>query len=155
MLEGAQLSVNGISRRFGERMALQEVSFDVRAGRLTGFVGANGAGKTTAMRIMLGVLAADGGSVVWGGRPITSVERRCFGYIPEERGLYPKLKVAQQIAYFGRLHGLSRAAATRATDELLEQLSLTERATTPSSRCHWAISNARRSPPPWCTTRSR
>src|SRR6478735_8573514 len=100
------LEVRSISRRFGDRVALQDVSFAVGAGRLTGFVGANGAGKTTAMRIILGVLAADSGEVSWHGRPITATDRRRFGYMPEERGLYPKMKVATQISYFARLHGM-------------------------------------------------
>jgi ABC-2 type transport system ATP-binding protein len=125
------LDVRAISRRFGDRVALQDVSFSVGAGRLTGFVGANGAGKTTAMRVILGVLAADNGEVCWHGRPIGSAERRRFGYMPEERGLYPKMKVANQISYFARLHGMDERAAQRATDELLEQLSLAERAKDP------------------------
>ena len=125
------LDVRSISRRFGDRVALQDVSFSVGAGRLTGFVGANGAGKTTAMRIVLGVLAADSGVVCWHGRPIAAADRRRFGYMPEERGLYPKMKVATQISYFARLHGMDPRTAQRATDELLEQLSLAERANDP------------------------
>ncbi|MEO5832600.1 MAG: ATP-binding cassette domain-containing protein, partial [Nakamurella sp.] len=88
-------------------------------------------GKTTTMRIVLGVLAADHGEVHWHGRPITTAERRRFGYMPEERGLYPKMKVADQIAYFGQLHGKSRPDALTAAEQLLDQLSLTDRRNDP------------------------
>src|SRR5690606_36825857 len=122
------LTVRGINRSFGERRALQHVSFDVRPGRLTGFLGANGAGKTTTMRMILGVLAAHGGEVSWNGEPLTEQRRRRFGYMSEERGLYPKMKVAEQIEWLGRLHGLSRQRARDNTAELLDALGLTERA---------------------------
>src|SRR4051812_49916349 len=103
------LNVEAVSRSFGDRRVLQDVSFEVRAGRMTGFVGANGAGKTTTMRIVLGVLAASAGEVRWSGRPITAADRKRFGYLPEERGLYPKQAVLDQLVYFGRLHGMARA----------------------------------------------
>ena len=121
------LELRSISRRFGDRTVVDDVSFTVGPGRLTGFVGANGAGKTTTMRIVLGVLAADRGEVHWQGRPITTGERRRFGYMPEERGLYPKMKVADQIAYFGELHGMRRRDAAAAAEGLLDQLSLSDR----------------------------
>ncbi|WP_111765199.1 ABC transporter ATP-binding protein [Nakamurella deserti] len=121
------LELRSVSRRFGDRTVVDDVSFTVGPGRLTGFVGANGAGKTTTMRIVLGVLAADRGEVHWQGRPITTGERRRFGYMPEERGLYPKMKVADQITYFGQLHGMSRRDAAASTSALLEQLSLDDR----------------------------
>ncbi|WP_404312461.1 ATP-binding cassette domain-containing protein [Agrococcus terreus] len=121
------LSLHAISRSFGGHRALSDVTFDVHAGRMTGFVGANGAGKTTAMRIILGVLAPDGGEVRWDGRPITADDRAQFGYMPEERGLYPKMQVKEQLVYLARLHGMdARTAATRA-DDLLERLGLGER----------------------------
>ena len=96
-------------------------------GRLTGFVGGNGAGKTTTMRIVLGVLADDAGSVTLDGAPVTAADRRRFGYMPEERGLYPKMKVLEQIVYLARLHGYSKTDATTAPRALLEQLGLGER----------------------------
>src|SRR3954468_11681531 len=121
------ISIDHVSKRFGERLALDDVSFEIGAGRLTGFVGGNGAGKTTTMRVILGVLAADSGVVRLSGAPVTAADRRRFGYMPEERGLYPKMKVAEQIVYLARLHGFSRAdAETRAT-ALLEELGLGER----------------------------
>ncbi|EHY88316.1 ABC transporter ATP-binding protein [Saccharomonospora azurea] len=122
------LTVTSISRRFGEHRVLDDVSFEVRPGRMTGFLGANGAGKTTTMRIILGVLAAHGGSVTWNGEPVTPSLRQRFGYMPEERGLYPKMKIAEQVAWLGQLHGLDRATARRNTEELLDQLDLASRA---------------------------
>lgn len=122
------LHVDGVSRRFGDRQVLRDVSFTVGAGRMTGFVGANGAGKTTTMRIMLGVLAPDSGRVTWRGAPLTRRDRQRFGYLPEERGLYPKMTVGEQLGYLGQLHGMSRADARRTTMELLERLGVAERA---------------------------
>ncbi|MEY2847819.1 MAG: putative transporter ATP-binding protein YxlF, partial [Actinomycetota bacterium] len=118
------LSIQNISKRYGDMHALDDVSFDVGSGRLTGFVGANGAGKTTAMRIILGVLASDSGTVTLDGAPLTPTSRRRFGYMPEERGLYPKMRVLEQIVYFGRLHGMSPADATASATRLIERLGL-------------------------------
>jgi ABC-2 type transport system ATP-binding protein len=122
------LRLDAVNRAFGDRQVLKDVTFDVAPGRLTGFVGANGAGKTTAMRIVLGVLAADAGTVTWGGTPLTREDRRRFGYMPEERGLYPKMTVRDQLVYLGRLHGLTVAAVNRSVDALLDRLGLGERA---------------------------
>lgn len=122
------LSINGISKTFGSRPALTDVSFDVGNGRLTGFVGANGAGKTTTMRIILGVLSADRGSVSLDGSALGPDDRRRFGYMPEERGLYPKMKVHEQIVYLARLHGLGRKSADANATRLLDRLGLGERA---------------------------
>jgi ABC-2 type transport system ATP-binding protein len=121
------LKVEAVSRSFGDRRVLEDVTFTVEAGRMTGFVGANGAGKTTTMRIMLGVLAADAGEVTWQGTPLNRELRHRFGYMPEERGLYPKMTVTDQIVYLGRLHGLSADAARRNTAALLERLGLSDR----------------------------
>ena len=122
------LRLDGVDRSFGDRRVLQNVSFDVPAGRMTGFVGGNGAGKTTTMRIVLGVLAADTGQVTWQGTPLTREVRQRFGYLPEERGLYPKMSVREQVAYLGQLHGMTAAAARRSTDALLDRVGLAERA---------------------------
>jgi len=121
------LEFDGLTKRYGTTVALQDLTFAVRPGEVYGFVGANGAGKTTAMRIALGVLAADAGEVRWQGRPVTFETRRRFGYMPEERGLYPKMRVAEQLVYFARLHGLDTAAAAAAADRLTEQLGVAER----------------------------
>src|SRR5215468_6266451 len=110
---GDALQLHHIDRRFGDRQVLTDVTFAVGEGRMTGFVGANGAGKTTTMRIVLGVLAADSGTVTWRDEPLTRQDRRRIGYMPEERGLYPKMSVREQIVYLGRLHGLSAEGAKR------------------------------------------
>ncbi|WP_433826892.1 ABC transporter ATP-binding protein [Actinoplanes sp. CA-015351] len=122
------LNVDAVNRSFGDRHVLKDVSFAVDAGRLTGFVGANGAGKTTTMRIILGVLGAQSGQATWRGAPITREVRQRFGYMPEERGLYPKMSVAEQVVYLGRLHGMSAADAKARTATLLERLDLGPRA---------------------------
>ncbi|MFI6501044.1 ABC transporter ATP-binding protein [Nonomuraea typhae] len=121
------LEIRDLRKRFAEKVALDGVGFAVRPGEMFGFVGANGAGKTTTMRIAMGVLRADSGETAWQGRPIGAAERRRFGYMPEERGLYQKMRVAEQIEYFGQLHGLTPAKARTATEALLERLTLTER----------------------------
>jgi ABC-2 type transport system ATP-binding protein len=121
------LDIRGVTKSYGARQVLTDVSFTVADGRMTGFVGANGAGKTTTMRIILGVLSPDSGTVLIDGVPVTANDRRRFGYMPEERGLYPKMKVAEQLIYLARLHGLSPASARRNTADLLEQLGLGER----------------------------
>ena len=121
------LEVDGLTKRYGDKLALSNLSFAVRPGEVYGFVGANGAGKTTAMRIMLGVLSADSGEVRWQGRPVTFETRRRFGYMPEERGLYPKMRVTEHLVYLARLHGLDPATATRSADELTERLGIAER----------------------------
>ena len=117
-----RLEIDAISKRFGDVVALRETTFDVRAGELFGFVGSNGAGKTTTMRIALGVLGADSGEVRWDGSPITLDTRRLIGYMPEERGLYPKMKVGEQLVYLARLHGLSASDAQRSMLEWTERL---------------------------------
>ena len=121
------LELHSINRSFGERKVLRDVSFTVTGGRMTGFVGGNGAGKTTTMRVILGVLAPDSGTLTLDGSPISVEQRTRFGYMPEERGLYPKMKIAEQIVYLGRLHGMSPAQAKASTENLLERLGLGER----------------------------
>jgi ABC-2 type transport system ATP-binding protein len=122
------LELTDVTRSFGTTRALAGVSFTVEPGRMTGFVGANGAGKTTAMRIVLGVPTPDSGQVRLNGTVVDAVRRRRFGYMPEERGLYPKMRVAEQIIYLGRLHGMSRTAAQANAGRLLERLGLEGRA---------------------------
>ena len=122
------LEVADLVRRYGDVIALDGLSFTVAPGQLFGFVGPNGAGKTTTMRIILGVLEPDSGSVRWRGQPVDLPTRARFGYMPEERGLYPKMRVRDQLAYFASLHGLPRADALAATDGWLERLGIADRA---------------------------
>lgn len=121
------LELAGITKSYGDRQVLDQVSFGVAPGRLTGFVGGNGAGKTTTMRIVLGVLSRDGGEVTLHGAPVTAADRRHFGYMPEERGLYPKMRVLEHIVYLARLHGFTRADAEARARTLLAELGLGER----------------------------
>ncbi|QUG99998.1 ABC transporter ATP-binding protein [Saccharopolyspora erythraea] len=121
------LEVDSVSKRYGDVVALEGMTFSVHAGEMFGFVGSNGAGKTTTMRIALGVLAADSGEVRWNGMPLDLDARRRIGYMPEERGLYPKMRVADQLAYLGELHGMSRARAAEAAELWTGRLGLSER----------------------------
>ncbi|PXX66867.1 ABC-2 type transport system ATP-binding protein [Nocardia tenerifensis] len=122
------LEISSLAKRYGDVVALSDMTFDVRPGELFGFVGANGAGKTTTMRIVMGVLAADSGAVRWNGRPVDLATRRRIGYMPEERGLYPRMKVGAQLQYFARLHGLSRSEASAAARRWMSRLGIAQRA---------------------------
>jgi ABC-2 type transport system ATP-binding protein len=124
---GDAFELVGLVRRFGDVVALDDVSFRVAAGEMVGFVGPNGAGKTTAMRIALGVLQADAGSVRWRGRDVDAETRRRFGYMPEERGLYPKMRVLDQLVYLARLHGLERDEARSQAERMVERLGVADR----------------------------
>jgi ABC-2 type transport system ATP-binding protein len=124
---GPGLELDGLSRRYGETTALDGLSLSVPPGQVVGFVGPNGAGKTTAMRIILGVLEPDQGDIRWDGRPADEEARRRFGYMPEERGLYPKMRVNRHLAYLARLHGADPAAAEEAARRWTDRLGLGER----------------------------
>lgn len=121
------LEIQHVSRSFSERLVLDDISFNVPSGALTGFVGANGAGKTTTMRIIMGLLSATSGEVLLKGAELGGATRANFGYMPEERGLYPKQPVIDQLVYLGQLHGLSRADAKRRALDLLARFGLEER----------------------------
>lgn len=122
------LEITQLTRRFGEKVAVDAVDFTVPAGQMTGFVGGNGAGKTTTMRMVMGVLGITSGEVRWQGAPITRADRRSFGYMPEERGLYPRQPIRDQLVYLAELKGMERRAAGREVMELLERFGLAERA---------------------------
>ena len=122
------LELTGVTKSYGERRVVDEVSFGVPGGSLTGFVGANGSGKTTTMRVVLGLVEADAGAVTWRGAPVDAAVRRRIGYMPEERGLYPRMAVRRQLVHLARLHGTDADVARRRADELLERLDLGERA---------------------------
>jgi ABC-2 type transport system ATP-binding protein len=123
------LELQGLTRRYGDVVALDDLSFTVAEGQMFGFVGPNGAGKTTAMRIILGVLEPDAGQVRWRGRPVDAETRQRMGYMPEERGLYPKMRVRDQLEYFARLHGLPAEEARSAADYWIGRLGVADRAT--------------------------
>lgn len=123
------LELQGLRKAFGDRVALDGLSLTVEPGQLLGFVGANGAGKTTAMRIALGVLRPDEGEVRWRGAAATPQDRARIGYLPEERGLYPRMRARDQLVHFARLHGHGADEAARSADAVLERVGLTERAT--------------------------
>jgi ABC-2 type transport system ATP-binding protein len=121
------LEVQDLSKRYGELVALDGCSFVAREGRITGFLGPNGAGKTTTMRAIFGLLLPDTGQISWRDRPIGRAERRRFGYMPEERGLYPKMRIRDQLVHFGFVAGLRREEAVRSADRWLERLGLAQR----------------------------
>ncbi|MBO1751380.1 ATP-binding cassette domain-containing protein [Actinotalea sp. BY-33] len=121
------LEIDHLNKAYGSLRALTDLTFDVHAGEIFGFVGSNGAGKTTAMRIMLGVLAADSGQVRWKGSELDLEARRRVGYMPEERGLYPKMKVGEQLEFLAGLHGMSPTAAKGAVEHWTDRLGVGER----------------------------
>src|SRR3954462_9526775 len=124
---GAVLEFDGLYKAYGSNQVLEGVSFTVAPGQMFGFCGSNGAGKTTTMRIAMGLARADAGEVRWLGRPVDEAVRRRIGYMPEERGLYPKMRVGEQLTYFARLHGLDAAAAARAAEHWADRLGLAGR----------------------------
>lgn len=121
------LELSDLTKRYGDTIALDGLSMAVAGGRIHGFVGRNGAGKTTTMRIALGLARPDAGAVRWNGRPATDTDRRRFGYMPEERGLYPRMALRDQVAYFGELSGMDRPAARTAAERWLTDLGLADR----------------------------
>lgn len=123
----ADLVIEGLAKSFGDLAVLQGVGFTVSPGRILGFLGRNGAGKTTTMRCIFGLMDPDGGRITYDGRPLTRPVRRAFGYMPEERGLYPKMAVQTQLVHFGRLAGMGRRQARAASLAWLEQLGLAAR----------------------------
>jgi len=119
------LEFDHVSRSFGDLVALQDLTFTVQSGALCGFCGPNGAGKTTAMRVLVGILRADAGEVRWRDDPVDRELCRRFGYLPEERGLYPAMEVRDHLIYLARLRGLAKERARRATDRLLDAFGVT------------------------------
>jgi ABC-2 type transport system ATP-binding protein len=107
------LQIDRVTKRFGATVALDGLTFDVAPGEVFGFLGANGAGKTTTMRICLGIIKPDHGEIRWNGRPVGEVPRGTWGYLPEERGLYPRMGVLDQLVYFATLYGETPGRARR------------------------------------------
>jgi ABC-2 type transport system ATP-binding protein len=121
------LQVRGLRKSFGEKIALDGLDLGAHPGRLVGFLGANGAGKTTTMRAIFGLLTPDAGTLEWHGTPIDASMRDRFGYMPEQRGLYARMPIAEQLAYFGSLHGMSKSEAARSSESMLVELGLSDR----------------------------
>lgn len=122
----ATLKVENITKRFGEFTAVEDLSFDVKAGRVFGFLGPNGAGKTTTIRMIVGITAPDEGSIELFGERMSSKLQDRIGYLPEERGLYKKMKIADQLRYFAALKGVSSAVAETRIDKWLDRMGLSE-----------------------------
>ncbi len=121
------LELQGLRKRFGEIEALDDVSFTVRPGRITGFLGRNGAGKSTTMRSIFGLVNLDDGVIRWRAEPVDEGVMTRFGFMPEQRGLYRKMRVREQVSWFAQLKGLDRSTADTAASDLLEQLGLGDR----------------------------
>jgi ABC-2 type transport system ATP-binding protein len=122
------LEIRDLTKRYGTIVALDGASFDAGQHRIVGFLGRNGAGKTTAMRAIFGLVRPDRGEIRWNGEPVTADTRLRFGYMPEQRGLYPRMKVAEQLTYFAEQHGLRRRDANAKSLAWLERLGLGDRA---------------------------
>lgn len=120
------LEIRNVVKRYGSFTAVNGISFTVFPGRIFGFLGTNGAGKTTTMRMILDILRPDSGSITWNGIPNIDVPRRDFGYLPEERGLYPRMPVDEHLLFLARLYGADANQAKRDLDEWLERLEITE-----------------------------
>jgi len=119
------LVVEHINKSFAQFQAIKDLSMEVREGAIFGFLGANGAGKTTTMRMILDILRPDSGSITWNGKNVREIPRRNWGYLPEERGLYPKMKVDEQLLFLARLQGVSKQDAEKSLDEWLERFQIT------------------------------
>jgi ABC-2 type transport system ATP-binding protein len=119
------LMVEHINKWFGSFQAIKDLSMDVREGVMFGFVGPNGAGKTTTMRMILDLLRPDAGAITWNGVPVSEVPRREFGYLPEERGLYPRMETQEQLLFLARLSGMSREDALKSLNDWLERFQIT------------------------------
>jgi len=121
------LEIKDLSKRYGDVVALDGASFTARPGRIVGFLGPNGAGKTTTMRCIFGLATPDRGETLWHGQPIDRVTRLRFGYMPEQRGLYPRMRVGEQLSYFAQHHGMPAKEANAATSRWLARLGLADR----------------------------
>ena len=122
------LEVIDLAKRYGPVVALDGATFSAAPGRIVGFLGPNGAGKTTTMRCIFGLARPDRGEVRWAGQPVDRAARLRFGYMPEQRGLYPRMRVAEQLSYFAQQHGLSGKAAGAAAARWLDRMGLSDRA---------------------------
>jgi len=127
------LRIEGLRKAFGSIHAVRDMTLHIPRGKMVGFLGPNGAGKTTTMRSIVGMVRPDAGSITWRGRPLDLEATRRIGYMPQERGLYPRMKVSEQLIYMARLAGLERGDAIRRTTEWMERLGVADRANDPVS----------------------
>lgn len=123
---GVTLKISNVTKRFGDFTAVEDLSFEVRAGRVFGFLGPNGAGKTTTIRMIVGITAPDSGSIELFGEHVSPQLQNRIGYLPEERGLYKKMKVVDQLKYFAALKGMTSSDAEKKIDFWLERMKLSE-----------------------------
>jgi ABC-2 type transport system ATP-binding protein len=128
LAEQRSLVIEHVSQRFGDRVVLDAVDLEVPLGRVVGLLGPNGAGKSTLMRIIFGIIEPDAGQVRFEGRSTTSQQRRTWGYMPQERGLYDEMRVSDLLVWFARLHDVPTVEARRRAGDLLERLGLADRA---------------------------
>jgi len=119
------LNVSSVIKKFGDKIALDNISFKIEKPGVFGLLGTNGAGKTTTIRMILGILEKDGGAISWNGSPVTRESVR-FGYLPEERGLYPKAKIVDQLSYFGKLRGMDGTSVKKAINYWFDRLKVSE-----------------------------
>ncbi|WJP97810.1 ABC transporter ATP-binding protein [Macrococcus bovicus] len=120
------LNIQNVSKQFGKFTAVDDLSFEVPAGEMLGFLGGNGAGKTTTFRMILGLLERDAGEITYKNQPITYDITDAIGYLPEERGLNPKLKVSEQLTYLASLKGMKKTAIKHEIDYWLKRFEVTE-----------------------------
>jgi ABC-2 type transport system ATP-binding protein len=121
------LKVDSLAKRYGDVVALDSCTFEARRGRMMGFLGPNGSGKTTTMRSIFGLVRPDRGTISWDGEPVDDPMRIAFGYMPEQRGLYPRMKILDQVVYMGRIHGMTKPEALDAANSWLGRLGLEDR----------------------------
>jgi ABC-2 type transport system ATP-binding protein len=119
------LNISSVVKKFGDKIAVDNISFRIDKPGVFGLLGTNGAGKTTTIRMILGILGKDSGRIDWDGRPVTR-ETVKFGYLPEERGLYPKAKIIEQLMYFAKLRGMNKKTAKKVINDWFERLGVTE-----------------------------
>ncbi|MDH3303459.1 MAG: ATP-binding cassette domain-containing protein [Acidimicrobiia bacterium] len=122
------LRIDDVAKRYGEVVAIDGLTIDVRPGSMIGFLGPNGSGKTTTMRAVMGMVRLDRGTITWDGATIDDKARSRIGYMPQDRGLYARMKVREQVVYFARLAGLSKAVAAERADHWLDRVGLADRA---------------------------
>ncbi len=127
------LTVRGVSKAFGDKKAVDDLSFEMERPGVFGLIGTNGAGKTTTIRMILGMMNKDEGEILWNGEPLDRGRVR-VGYMPEERGIYPKIQVAEQLIYFGELRGMKRSEAAAAAEGWMERLGVTEYRNMPAEK---------------------